>query len=892
MFKSTKRLFLAAVLTVVTALGVTADQNRYWPNADYDPSIPTVKSVLGYNSGDKITLHGDMQSYFSALEAAAPNRLKVFEYGTSWEGRKLIYVAISSPENLAKLDTFEEGMQALADPRKTDAAAAKALVADLPASIWLAYSVHGNEISSTDAAMQTAYHLLASRGDKRSAEILSNTIVFINPLQNPDGRDRFITRFRSTMGLEADSDRISAEHNEPWPSGRTNHYLFDLNRDWITLSQPETQGHVAALQKYYPLVFVDVHEMGGDSSYYFAPEAIPFNPHIAQHQRDSLFIFGKNNAKWFDKFGLDYFTRDVFDAFYPGYGASWPSYYGAVSMTYEQASSRGLKYRRMDGTEFDYFSTVRNHFITSMATAESVSQNRETFLSNFYDYQVTAIEEGRKEKGKRSYIFPAKTDTADARKLMGILAAQGVEITRANEGFKACGTNYDAGAFIIDSAQPRKRLLRSVLDPQVDMEDFFLEETERKRRKNISHDIYDVTAWSLTKMFNLDVAMCGNSVAVNGTPVSSDRVDPFTVENTNATVAYLVPWTDGASSRLMAQALRRGLTVKSNDQQFVQNGRTFGRGTLIFDVADNAEDLGQTLAALAKETGAEVLGIDSSWIDSGMDFGSRAVFPVLAPKVAIAWDEPTSQLSAGNTRFVIERQIGYPVTAIRTPMLARADLSRYDVIILPSSWGNYASALGDAKNLSDWVKKGGVLIANGSATRFLTDEKVGLLALKREAQIKEAKDPVKAENGLVPGQAFTSLEDMKKATEPANERPDSVPGVLTHAAIDQDHWITAGVKDTLNVLYAGRDIYAPIELNTGTNAVYFKGADELFSSGYLWDEVKTQLAYKPFTVVQPSGRGFVIAFTSEPTTRAYLDGLKLLYANAIFRGAAHATPTR
>ena len=275
----------------------TEAEYEYWPDAAYDPAVPTVQSVLGYGMGDHITTHGDMVRYFEALAAFAPDRIKLFDYGTSWEGRRLIYVAVSSPENIAALDGFKSEMQDLADPRQTTPQQAAEIIEDLPSSTWLAYSVHGNEISSTDAAIQTAYHLLASKGDERVPGIMENSITFIVPLQNPDGRDRFIHRFRTARGMEPDSDPISAEHNEPWPSGRTNHYLFDMNRDWIVLTQPETQGHVKALQEWYPLVFVDLHEMSGNSTYYFAPEAVPYNPHLADHQRSSLFLFGKNNAQ-------------------------------------------------------------------------------------------------------------------------------------------------------------------------------------------------------------------------------------------------------------------------------------------------------------------------------------------------------------------------------------------------------------------------------------------------------------------------------------------------------------------------------------------------------------------------------------------------------------------
>lgn len=894
-FAASLLLGLALLLGMPVQAQQSNPENEYfWPGANYDPAVPTVKDILGYSSGEKITTHADMLRYLRALENTAPDKMRIMPYGQTWEGRELIYIAISSAGNINRLDEVKSGMHALGDPRETSDTEAAQLINDLPASTWLAYSVHGNEISSTDAAMMTAYHLLASRADDRVPSILDNSIVFINPLQNPDGRDRFIHRFRTANGLEADSDPASAEHNEPWPSGRTNHYLFDMNRDWIVLTQPETQGHSKALQEWYPLVFVDLHEMGGNSTYYFAPEAIPYNPHLAQSQRDSLFLFGKTNAKWFDKFGFDYFTRDVYDAFYPGYGASWPAYYGAVAMTYEQASSRGLVYRRYDGTELPYAQTVRQHFITSMGTLETTATNREALLQNFFDYQKSAIAEGRADRENRSYIFPASRDSAANRKLVSLLAEQGIEVNEATEDFRACNVNYNAGAFFVDAAQPRKRMIRTLLDPQVDMEAEFVAEQERKRAKNIGHDIYDVTAWALPVMFNVDMNICGRAVDAAANRVVPDRIGEGSLNTTTASVAYLVPWGDMAAGRFLASALRAGLDVKIIDEGFTLGGRAYSAGTLILDAARNPDDLGAQVAELVQATGAEAIGIDDSWVDAGMDLGSRAVNRLPAPKVAILWDEPTSQYAAGNTRFMIERQIGYPVTAVRTADFGRLRLDRYQVLIIPSSFGSYGRALGErgAKKLDAWVRDGGVLIGTGSALRYLADDEVNLLSIRRENQVKEDVSEDKSEGNTVDGTLFTTEAEMRAALEPANERPDSVPGAFAAASVDKGHWLASGVSDELNVLIRGGDIYTPSKLNSGTNVAWFKGADELLASGHLWEENRKQLAFKPFVVVENRGSGMVIGFTQDPTVRAYLDGLNLIFTNAIFHGAAQARPLR
>lgn len=298
-----------------SAFASVPDKEGYqemWPGVSYNHDIPTHQQILGYNVGEKITNHVDMLHFFSELERAAPTRIKLFEYGRTWEGRKLIYAVIGSAENLASLDLFSKDMKTLADPRVTSKQQVSRLVDKLPGSVWLGYGVHGNEISSTDAAMMTAYHLLAAPNDVINKKILENTLVFIDPLQNPDGRSRFTSRYYASLGMEDSADRMSAEQNEPWPQGRSNHYLFDMNRDWLALTQPESQGRVKAIGHYLPLVVIDLHEMDGDSSYYFAPPAQPFNPHMSKTQIDNATIIGRNNGKHFDNFGFDFFTREVF----------------------------------------------------------------------------------------------------------------------------------------------------------------------------------------------------------------------------------------------------------------------------------------------------------------------------------------------------------------------------------------------------------------------------------------------------------------------------------------------------------------------------------------------------------------------------------------------------
>lgn len=432
---------LIAALFAVAGLGtVQADTNSLGLDTDYRSTTPSVESVLGYPIGSRISSPAAMYDYFNALQQAHPDQVKLFNYGETWEGRPLYYVAISSAENVATLGDFKQGMQALANPQRTSSDEAQRLINELLTSIWLSYGVHGNEISSPEAAMLTAWHLLAA-DDQATQEMLSNTVVFIDPIQNPDGRSRFVSRYYMNTGLEHSADRISVEHNEPWPNGRSNHYLFDLNRDWIALTQPEVSGQVAELLETYPLIFVDLHEMGGDQTYYFTPEARPYNPLIAKSQRDALWTIGENNGRWFDEHGFDYFTREIFDAFYPGYGASWPLYHGTLAMTYEMASARGHKFRTKDGDILTYGDGVQRHFIASLSTIETASNERKRLLQDFWSYRNQGIEEGKVSK-ERYIVIDSQQDPAASKRLAGLLTQHGVQVQQSAQNFEACGADF------------------------------------------------------------------------------------------------------------------------------------------------------------------------------------------------------------------------------------------------------------------------------------------------------------------------------------------------------------------------------------------------------------------------------------------------------------------
>ncbi len=882
------------LLLALTGCSLSAQTFEYWPGATYDPAVPTMRQVIGYDVGDRIAPHADIMKYFDALAAAQPKRIKIFEYAKTWENRKLVYAAIGSEANIARLSEIQNSMKRLADPRKTSDADAKAIIANLPAVIWLGYGVHGNEISSPDAALMTAYHLLAARNDKMVDNVLANVLVLIDPLQNPDGRQRFINNFETNEGSTADSNPLAAEHSEPWPGGRTNHYFFDMNRDWVAITQPETKGRIKTLLEWYPLVFVDLHEMGTESTYYFSPESQPYNPHLAKDQIDALTWYGKNNARYFDQYGFQYFTREVYDAFYPGYGASWPAYYGSVAMTYENGSTRGLTVRRNDDSIITFRETVRRHFTSSIATCETSAQHREDLLQNFYKYRQTAIAEGSSET-IREYILPRRGDVGAVDKLAQLLVFQGVEVSRANGQFTAGGKQYPTGSYVVSLAQPSKRLIRTLLDPVVAMDDTFLKGEERRRLRRLSSEVYDVTAWSVPLQYNVEAIAANAKSSGNFEALQLNDKPGAIPPATTASVAYLVPWGSQAAGRVLTGALLQNLRVLSTDKSFTQNGRKFSAGTLIIPVKNNPADLQKILTKLAETAGAEIVATDTGWVDDGVNFGSAYVNVLKKPEIALAWDRPTSSTSAGQTRFVLERQFGYPVTVVRTELLGSADISRFHVIILPDGGfgGGYAGVLGPdgARRLKEWVRDGGTLIGIGSAMQFLADPKSALLAVRQEDLAKPGEVPTKKpetpEPSRAPGKLFKDEADFDKAIQPETELPGSAHGILARVKVDSDQWISAGLPDTLYAMVQGRAIYAPIKIDRGVNAVIFEGPDKVVASGYLWDEYRKQLAYKPFVIVQREGRGTIIGFTADPNFRGYMDGLNVLFLNAVFRGSAH-----
>ncbi|MCU0867398.1 MAG: peptidase M14 [Planctomycetes bacterium] len=885
------------------------------PGVTYDPAIPTLDRVTGHDFGHEVSAHAEVERYLQALAAAAPGRLRLVEYGTSWQGRKLWYAVVGSERNLGRLEAIQAGMQRLADPRGAAEAELEPLLRDLPAVGWLANCVHGDEPSGTDAALLVLYHLLAAQNDPVVTKVLAECVIGVDPLQNPDGRDRFVHSTRAARGRWADATPLGAEHSQPWPGGRVNHALFDMNRDWFALSQPETQARVRTFQQWWPLLYVDLHEMGGNSSYYFPPPAEPVHGEITPLQRQWLQRYGRNNARWFDRFGFDYFTREAYDSFYPGYGEGWPTFHGSIGMTFEMASARGLVFRRRDDRLLHYRDGVHRHFVASLATLETLASDRSGALRAFLQHRRAGIARG--ENGPvKAYVFPDRGDRTRLARLVNLLLAQGIEVQRTTAAWTpgaatalrdgaSAAVELPAGSYVVPMAQPASTLALLLLQPHFDMEPAFVAEQLRREQKRRDLEFYDLTAWSLPLLFGVEAWSVPDAPPA-GLPrlragEGTAGATPLRAEPPQ--VAYVVAWGQNGAAALLAELLRLGVRARCLDEAFTLDGVEYPAGSYVVPVHEQLADLHARMAALAASHGVTPFCADSSWVDRGPNFGSNDGLTLKVPRVAMAWDRPVNANSAGWLRYLLEQRYGVPVTPLRTHELGRVELDRFTVLVLPEG-NNYGPILGanGAEAIKGFVERGGVLVTLGSASRWLMEKEVGLLASEAESRQgpkddkgkddkgkdekgKDAKPPADAKpDGAEAGKdvpAPSKPFDYAAAIRPDKESPPSTPGAILEVQVDRDHWLGFGYPGTAHVVHDSAHIFTPVKLDRGTNVAIYAPAERLVRAGFVWDDSKRQLPQKAYLVHQPKGRGHVVAFAEDPNVRAFADGLNLLLLNAV-----------
>ncbi len=864
------------------------------PGTEYDPSVPTLREVAGHDFHREITPPDEIAAYMRALAKAAPERTRLIEYGTTHEGRPLQMLVIGSAERISRLDEVKEGLRTLANPDRAEAGEIERLIGELPVVTALVHGVHGDEISSSGAAMAEAYHLLAAENDATADSILRRSLVLVDPNQNPDGRYRFVSRYAQNRATPPDPDPNAAGHDQPWPGGRTNHYLFDLNRDWFTQSQPESRGRVEALLSFQPHVTVDLHEMGGDATYYFPPAAVPVNTYVTATQDEWYARFGRSIGDRFDERGFSYFTREIFTSFYPGYGVSWPTAHGSLGMTFEQASARGLLYRKDDGSLLTYGDGVLHHWTSAMETAATAARNREALMRDFVEFRRGAVEMGRTGQ-TRTYLLHSAHDPAMAAKLARTLARNGIRVSRADEPVEAGERTLPSGeTWIVPMDQPAHRLARNLLDDHTPMNEEFLERQRERRAQRLPDEIYDVTAWSLPLLWDVEAITLDRSLDVASTPVEAPapgadatEADPAP-EVPPARVGYLIPW-NSAGAAAAADLLDDGVFLRTAGARFTLDGREFGVGTVIVRNDDNGPELRDRLRAAVAGNGAGVVPVDESFVDRGMSLGSGEVEAIPeTPSVALAWDEPARAYSAGWARYTLEKRYGLPVTAVRASEMPDVLLSEYDVLVLPN--GRYTGTWSDdfVAELRDWMRSGGTLVTMAEASRWAS--RVGLLETTTElrggapefGQGGGEADSGAGRDAGPPDQPIDYLE----AIDPDVEPPASVPGAILNVVLDEEHWLAAGTDGRIGAVVDSDRVFTPITLDQGRNVGRYAGLEELVAGGVVWEDARPQLAHKAWLIHQPEGRGSLVAFAEDPNYRAYAEASGLVFVNAVLLGGS------
>lgn len=838
------------------------------PGGGVDPAVPSPHSVLGYEIGERFTDYRNLERYLEKLSASSSRARKVV-YGHTEERRPLQALIISSPSNLARLDEVKDANRKLTDPRLfRSKAEADNLTKTLPAFVYLSYGVHGNESASTEAALQVAYQLCAGT-DPRTMSILENTVVILDPAVNPDGRERYVQWYHSTVGSTANSNPDAVEHSEPWPGGRTNHYYFDLNRDLSWMTQKETRARVAFYREWMPHVHVDYHEMGYTSTYFFFPAAAPFHEALPEEVKKWGTMYGKGNAEAFDQLGIAYYVGEDFDMFYPGYGDSWPTFNGAIGMTYEQAGSSrgGLGIRKPDGTILTLRERARNHAVTSIATLETTVKNRTERLRDFYQFWESGLHGEGKTKG---YLLKEGRDPNRAAKLVSILMNQGVEVHRLERSSKVQATRFfskrslseafPAGTYFIPLAQPQSRLARVLLEPEAVARDTFF---------------YDVSAWSLPVAYGVDGYFVEGPLPA-AAKLSAAPSIPGTVTG-QARYAYLIPWERNDAAKLVWQLLERGHRLSVATKPFETNGRAFASGTIIAHLGSNQTSLHDDIRAFSEQYGVEVVAAHSGLTEKGISLGSNYVRPLKKPAVVLVTGSPVFSNDYGELWYLFEQELGIPVTAIRATELTDANLAQYDVIILPDG-GNYPSVFDSTRiaGLKRWMQAGGILVGIENGARFLTKSRSGLTPAtlksdkKEDEKTKEEKELEKARKDARKRLSLFEQQEM--------DRLEQIPGTIFRVTVDTTHPVGYGYEKELFVLKGNAE---PFELpEGGRNVVRFTN-DTVQVSGYVSPEKAKKVADSGYVMEFQVGRGRAVLIAETISFRMYWASLPKLLVNTL-----------
>jgi hypothetical protein len=766
-------LFCAAFSTF--AYAQKEEKFDFYTRGEYRREVPRPQSILRFDVGDFHTTYAQMENVINAIAKAAPDRVRIFDIGETNEHRMQHIIAISSPENIARLDEIKAINQKLTDSRTLAPSEANRIAQNNPAIAWMAYTIHGNESASFEAMMQVVYQLAASN-EAATLDILKNNVTLIIAGENPDGHERFVTWYNSVA--TGNADRNALEHREPWTiTGRYNHFRFDLNRDNIAATQVETRNLQKAFFDWNPQVVVDLH--GQPSQYFFPPAALPINPNLPQPQTNKwLDTFGRANARNFDANKWDYYVRDIFDLFYPGYWDSFPALNGAIGMTYETDGGgfKGLRWTRDDGTIATLRSAIAKHYVASLTTLETLAKNRAERLQDFYDFRRSAIEDTAREKLKHIVISPEK-DRVKTAELIEILQRARVEVKVAGASFSSSNAHsyeqkdaprmsqtFPAGSYIIDLNQPQKRIIKALLEQETPQDKAFVNDNMARFRRNErrgstaqkeEYGFYDITAWNLPLAFGVDAFWTEDAPNVNANLVTNEYLAQAKrgAVSGRAQIAYIIPYESDGAGALAIRLLKEGFRIAVATKPLSAGSRTYPRGTFVVRVTRNAETIHEAINRLATELGAQVFAVNTGYNEEGdTGIGAENVVSLQAPKIAMVADEGVDQTSYGSIWWTLSRY-GVDFTPLTINNVKSGALKNYTILIMPDGAASrYFGSLGatGVTNLKQWISGGGTLLTVKGASVFAALKDVGLTSAK----------------------LVGSDDDEEKGKTPANEDPD------------------------------------------------------------------------------------------------------------------------
>ncbi len=793
--------------------------------------------------GDNFQFHSRLLDYHKLLIATFPKKAKIFNIGNTVEGRPQMMIAVSSEANILKLEEIRT------QNLKNIGLLSGEANLNIPAIAMLSYNVHGNEAVSANAVPYVMFELLSGKHDK----LLNNTVVLIDPCVNPDGYDRYAQWYNRIRANTEEMNDFSIEHNEPWPGGRFNHYLFDMNRDVAWQTQKESQQRMQFYNSWMPHLHADFHEMGPNSTYYFPPSAKPFHEDLTAYQRAFQEKWGQFNKKRFDEKGWLYFTKENFDLLYPSYGDTYPSYNGAAGATFEQAGSggAGVAFQKIDGDTLRLSERIDHTVANSLSTLEAISDQADKTISNFSQFFT---ESSKKGYGKyKSFVLKAKGSEAIVQTLCKQLDKMQIKYGFADKTGTQKGYNYftkkeesfavEVNDLIINTFQPKGVLTKILFEPETVVEDSLT---------------YDVTAWSLPYAYNLKTF--GLTSKLDGSATfNSDGVVKSLIGNE---YAYAVSMSSFQDSRFLAELLMKKFKIRVHEKAFKAGEKQFNAGTLLITRKGN-EHLGSRfyakLSEIALKYSVTLIGLNSGMVQEGADLGSSYVSHVKPVKVGLVIGQGVVPTASGDVWHYFEQQLGYPISLIDGSYAGKIDLKKLDVLILPD--GNYGAIFRDTKVLSDWVAAGGKLILMEQANELLAG-KEGFSLKKTE----DKTDPKAPKTNKIYGE-----------TE-RNSISDQIPGAIYRIQIDNTHPLGFGYgKETYLVL---RNELKYDDLAEGWNVGRID--DKSLVSGFVGKNVKEKLKNKVVFSVEDKGRGKVIYMHESPLFRGFWESGKLLLANAVF----------